>query len=146
MTFQFVWILTFFFFLPFALKQARCQIYSAPFSVDRCDIAARIIFDVVESVGCRVKLWFLRASGNRLWMWCGPGLSWRKALLRLGSHCVSTEPLLEANLPPWHTNCWSFTVLSLPYSNVNISKFLIEHVCFYWVNECAAEKFVESTA
>lgn len=47
---------------------------------------------------------------NRLQKRCGPGLSWRRALQRSGSHRVLTEPLLEGNLPPWHTNCLGFTV------------------------------------
>lgn len=39
-----------------------------------------------------------------------------------GSHRALTEPLLEANLPPWHTNCWSFTVPSLSLSAIGQCK------------------------
>lgn len=96
--------------------------------------------DLVDGVGCRVKLWLQKPSASRLWKRCGPGLSWRRALQHSGSHWALAEPLLEANLPPWHTNCWSFTV-PFKQSPLTLSTrgqckpfpVFIKHACFYWV-------------
>lgn len=134
------------------LKQSLSCLLKPPVKQQMISVSFRVnCLDVVSEAGCRVKRRLQKVPANRLWQRCGPGLIWRRAQHCSGSHRALTEPRLEANLPPWRTNCQGFTVplkQTLPLSVVQTRLFSLssaasdcDEICFWNTFNVSVQSF-----